>query len=418
MIDKHCVVSSTWETVSECKTICTQVVSVSRSQDVIEDEVSKERADVEDLVHADTCVQLMTDQSALHFPCKLSVTLLSKTSKKKKECGNTPVEGHKDADDEDDELNTAGFTCHSVAILSEAKNIELYLRDEYLKTIRCEKVEDIGELVMFRADFNLPARAGEVTTFELVLVPPNASITKSIWVYALQVTVRPVQQKSIKRETDEQHLSGGLSTGLGLDLLRGLTGSLVGLMPPSLPSLGRAVHNRQQLISSTSSEERQRQQQLFTSLLTAAASSSYSESAAASSLLMSELTIASSSRERSASTLNSLPAEQQDTGQEPRNCGDVEKRKNKSLLVPEEMATYSAAVASPSSFKSPLKGSCSNCRRNSSGDCKGDLSGVTVTALEDMSSTLIQYLDTRFEQVDKSLRQINQRLDKLEAKLS
>lgn len=125
--------------------------------------------DVEDVVQVENCIQLksVSGKSARDDPCIICIDISDIT-----DCHDIPS----------DELEI-----NRVTILSGAKVIEYHNQDEYLSTIRTDLMEDVeDDLKMFKGDFEVP-RLKSVKRLRMNLIPVNASVNNTIWIYAMLI---------------------------------------------------------------------------------------------------------------------------------------------------------------------------------------------------------------------------------------
>ena len=147
----YLTVTSNWTSANSLKK-CSKLLDI-RSE-------TMPMVDVEDLVQVENCVELMTPNGevARDLPLNLDVEI---------------VYDHQ-----------GGLL--KLSILSEAKNVELFDNGQYFCTIRATKVEDTGDLVMFRAEHQC---LHGVKSLSVRLIPCDPDTKTSIYVYAILVEV-------------------------------------------------------------------------------------------------------------------------------------------------------------------------------------------------------------------------------------
>lgn len=222
-------ISCSWYSDDKCKSIrdCLTVTSITTSA-----------VDVEEVVCVDNCIQLIAPevQNARDFPCRLSFELRT-------EDDGEPARGTSNIDEQKGDQRPASTgrgplsEIAKVSVLSEARNVEIFVEDgEYVTTVRCEKIEDVGEIAMYRGECELPAKGikAGVARLSLRLVPSAPETKTSLWLFALLVETRPSRAP---RGPDAAATLGPLP--VNAQLLASLAGLLRGPLPrgpPRVPS--------------------------------------------------------------------------------------------------------------------------------------------------------------------------------------
>ncbi|KAI1294603.1 hypothetical protein HDE_05819 [Halotydeus destructor] len=107
-----------------------------------------------------------------------------------------------------------------LSILSEARNIELHIDDEYVTTVRCEKLDAADDLVMYKGSYRL-ARA-RVSNLSLKLVPANGSSKGSLYIFGLLIEVRPAAATAAVHAKREAAAASPSLSSPGMDMMRSL----------------------------------------------------------------------------------------------------------------------------------------------------------------------------------------------------